>query len=70
MTTRELLHNKMRESGMKKNTLIDRSGCSEKAMRKYLNGSTTSGPYLTKILEELKITVEEWNACSNVKSEG
>lgn len=44
-------------------------GCCEKTLRQYLNGTTTSGPYLTRILEILDISVAEWNACENIKFE-
>ena len=69
MTTSRLLHERMREKGYSKIKLQNEIGYCEKTLRKYLNGTTVSGPYLTKILEVLDISVAEWNACENVKKE-
>lgn len=69
MTTSRLLHERMKEKGYSKIKLQNEIGCCEKTLRKYLNGTTVSGPYLTKILEVLDISVAEWNACENVKKE-
>lgn len=69
MNTINLLHEKMKEKGYSKRNLISAVGCCEKTLRKYLNGETTSGPYLTKILETLEISVAEWNACDNIQKE-
>lgn len=44
-------------------------GCCEKTLRNYLNGTTTSGPYLMKLLAILNISVSEWNSCENIKQE-
>lgn len=68
MNTRELLHNKMQKKNFSKYRLLEEVGSSEKTLRQYLNGKTISGPYLTKILEVLEISVEEWNNCDNIKS--
>ena len=67
MQTKELLRIRMKEKNYTKTRLQIEVGCSERTLRKYLNGTTTSGRYLTKILEILDITVEEWNACENVR---
>lgn len=67
MKSSELLKMRMKIHELSKYKLLDDIGCSEKTLRKYLNGSTTSGPYLTLILERLDISVSEWNECSNVK---
>lgn len=69
MTTRQLLHKRMKERGYSKTKLQNKVGCCEKTLRQYLNGSTTSGPYLTKILEVLEISVIEWNSCDNIAFE-
>lgn len=66
MTTKQLLRKRMNEKGYSKIKLQNEVGCCEKTLRKYLNGVTKSGPYLTKILEILEISVEEWNKCDNV----
>lgn len=66
MLTNELLHHKMKEKGLSKIKMQDKVGCCEKTLRKYINGSTVSGPYLTKILEVLDISVTEWNGCENI----
>lgn len=44
-------------------------GASERTISKYINGTTISGPYLTKIMEMLDISVEEWNQCLNVMND-
>ena len=67
MTTKTLLHDKSKEMGYSKMKLQDEIGCTERTLREYFNGSTTHGKYLTKLLAVLKITVEEWNDCDNVK---
>ena len=69
LTTNELLHIKMSEKNYSKVKLQSQVGCCEKTLRQYLNGSTTSGPYLTKILEVLDISVREWNTCENIITE-
>lgn len=69
MTTKQLLHKKMKEKGYSKIKLQNEVGCCEKTLRNYRNGSTVSGPYLTKILEVLDISVMEWNSCENIKGE-
>ncbi len=69
LTTNELLHIKMSEKNYSKVKLQNQVGCCEKTLRQYLNGSTTSGPYLTKILEVLDISVREWNTCENIITE-
>ncbi|MBO5470300.1 MAG: hypothetical protein J6A03_11265 [Lachnospiraceae bacterium] len=69
MTTKDLLHIKMKEQGYSKIKLQNVVGCCEKTLRNYLNGSTLSGPYLTQILEALAITIAEWNECENIKEE-
>lgn len=66
MGTNNLLHQKMREKGVTKRRLSELVGASERTISKYINGTTISGPYLTKILEILDISVEEWNQCLNV----
>ena len=66
MSTSYLLHQKMREKGISQRLLSERAGASERTISKYVNGITVSGPYLTKILEILDISVEEWNQCVNV----
>lgn len=67
MKTQQLLHKKMEEKGYSKTKLQNAVGCCEKTLRHYIKGSTKSGPYLTKILEVLGISVAEWNACENVE---
>lgn len=67
MQTKELLRIKVKEKGYSQARLLEELGCSERTLRKYLNGTTTSGRYLTKLLEILDISVEEWNACENVR---
>lgn len=69
LTTNKLLHIKMSEKNYSKVKLQNQVGCCEKTLRQYLNGSTTSGPYLTKILEVLDISVREWNTCENIITE-
>ena len=69
LTTNELLHIKMSEKNYSKVKLQNQVRCCEKTLRQYLNGSTTSGPYLTKILEVLDISVREWNTCENIITE-
>lgn len=63
MTTSRLLHERMREKGYSKIRLQNELGCCEKTLRNYLNGTTTSGPYL------MNISVSEWNSCENIKQE-
>lgn len=67
MQTKELLRIKVKEKGYSQARLLEELGCSERTLRKYLNATTTSGRYLTKLLEILDISVEEWNACENVR---
>lgn len=69
MSTTKLLHEKMKEKGCSKIKLQNAVGCCEKTLRQYLNGTTTSGPYLTRILEVLEISVTEWNCCENIQNE-
>ncbi len=69
MTTSRLLRERMKQKGYSKTRLQNEVGCCEKTLRQYLNGTTTSGPYLTRILEILDISVAEWNACENIKFE-
>lgn len=69
MTTSQLLHERIKEKGYSKIKLQNRLGCCEKTLRKYLNGTTTSGPYLMQILAILDISVSEWNSCENIKKE-
>lgn len=69
MSTDNLLHRKMREKRITQKWLSESIGASERTISKYLNGQTVSGPYLTKIMEKLDISVEEWNQCSNVKND-
>ena len=69
MTTSRLLHERMREKGYSKIRLQNELGCCEKTLRNYLNGTTTSGPYLMKLLAILNISVSEWNSCENIKQE-
>lgn len=69
MNTKELLNIKMKEKGYSKTKLQNEVGCCEKTLRNYRNGSTASGPYLTRILEVLDIPVAEWNSCENIKGE-
>lgn len=66
MSTDNLLHGKMREKRMTQKWLSELVGASERTISKYINGKTVSGPYLTKILEILDISVKEWNKCLNV----
>jgi len=66
MSTDSLLHQKMQEKRITKKKLSELVGASERTISKYINGTTVSGPYLTKILENLDISVEEWNQCLNV----
>ena len=66
MSTNNLLHQKMWTKGITKKDLSEVVGASERTISKYLSGTTVSGPYLTKILEILDISVEEWNQCLNV----
>lgn len=67
MTTPRLLHERIEQKGYSKIKLQNEVGCCEKTLRQYLNGTTTSGPYLTRILEVLDISVAEWNSCENIK---
>lgn len=69
MKTSRLLRERMKQKGYSKTRLQTEVGCCEKTLRQYLNGTTTSGPYLTRILEILDISVAEWNACENIKFE-
>ena len=69
MTTRCLLRERMKEKGYSKIKLQNELGCCEKTSRNYLNGNTTSGPYLMQILAILDISVTEWNNCENIKKE-
>lgn len=69
LKSNELLHIKMKEKNLSKAKLQNQVGCCEKTLRQYLNGATTSGPYLTKILEVLDISVSEWNMCENIVTE-
>lgn len=69
MSTDNLLHRKMREKGITQKWLSELVGASERTISKYLTGRTVSGPYLTKIMEILDISVEEWNQCLNVKND-
>lgn len=69
MSTGNLLHQRMRDMGISKRWLSETVGASERTISKYINGTTVSGPYLTKIMEILGISVEEWNQCSNVKND-
>lgn len=66
MSSKWLLHQKMQEKGITQRKLSELVGATERTISKYLNGITVSGPYLTKILEILDISVEEWNQCVNV----
>ena len=69
MTTSQLLHERMKEKEYSKIRLQNELGCWEKTLRNYLNGTTTSGPYLMKLLAILNISVSEWNSCKNIKQE-
>ena len=69
MTTSRLLRERMKQKGYSKTRLQNEVGCCEKTLRQYLNGTTTSGPYLTRILEILDVSVAEWNSCENIKFE-
>lgn len=69
MKTSRLLRERMKQKGYSKTRLQTEVGCCEKTLRQYLNGTTTSGPYLARILEILDISVAEWNACENIKFE-
>ena len=66
MCTNSLLHQRMKDRGITKRRLSETVGASERTISKYINGTTVSGPYLTKIMEILGISVEEWNQCINV----
>ena len=48
MTTSRLLRERMKQKGYSKTRLQNEVGCCEKTLRQYLNGTTTSGPYLTR----------------------
>ena len=69
MDTKELLKRKMEEKEISRKELCENTGACERAIGNCLRGKTTSGPYLTLILERLGITVEEWNQCENVKND-
>lgn len=69
MCTNNLLHQKMKGKGVTQRKLSEMVGASERTISKYFNGTTVSGPYLTKILEILGISVEEWNQCINVMND-
>lgn len=69
MGSGNLLHQKMKEKGITKRLLSELVGATERTISKYINGTTVSGPYLTKILEILDISVEEWNQCINVMND-
>lgn len=66
MKTQELLHKKMQQKKMTKSVLSELVDADARTISMYINGTVTSGLYLTKILEILEITVEEWNRCANV----
>lgn len=67
MDSNILIRKKMESKDLSKMILQNHLGCCEKTLRKYLNGTTTSGPYLTQLLEILEISIEEWNSCENIK---
>lgn len=69
MNTSNLLKLKANEKGYTRIKLEELIDCSEKTLRNYFNGNTVSGPYLTKILEVLDISVAEWNHCENIIGE-
>lgn len=69
MKTKELLNEKIKVKGYSKTKLQNTVGCCERTLRQYLKGTTVSGPYLTKLLEFLEISVTEWNNCENIKME-
>lgn len=69
MSTVELLEKKRTVKGYTKEQLAELVGCSVTALRKYMNGTTLYGRYLTTLMEELEISVVEWNSCINVKTE-
>lgn len=69
MTTSRFLHERMKENGYSKIMIQNELGCCEKTLRNYLNGTTTSEPYLMKLLAILNISVSEWNSCENIKQE-
>ncbi len=66
MTTYELLLRQRERLKKSKMDIQEITGCDERTLRQYLNGTTTSGPYLTLLLEVLEISVEEWNLCENL----
>lgn len=67
MDTVKLLNEQIRVSNTTFKKLCDTLGCDEKTLRNYLNGATTSGPYLTLLLQELHISLEKWNNCTNIR---
>lgn len=69
MNSKELLKKKMKERGESRKDICEYTGACDKTIGKYLRGITTSGPYLTFILELLEIDVKEWNQCINVKDD-
>lgn len=66
MNTKELQKEKMKQKGITRKDICEYTGACDKTIGQYIRGKTTSGPYLTFILEILDITVEEWNQCINV----
>ena len=69
MSTKELLLKKMREKSVSRSDICEITGACDKTIGMYLRGKTTSGPYLTLIMETLEIGVKEWNQCNNVKND-
>lgn len=67
MRTEELIRRQMLVLGKTRKSLEEKLQCDSKTLTNYLNGKTTGGQYLTLLLEELQITPEEWNNCTNVR---
>lgn len=67
MTSRTLIYDHMSNKNITRSQLLNLVGCSDRTLDGYLNGTTTSGQYLTIILEVLDIPIGEWNKCTNVR---
>lgn len=69
MNTKDLLKMKMKEKGISRKDICEYTGACDKTIGQYIRGKTTSGPYLTFILELVEIPLKEWNVCVNVKND-
>ena len=67
MYSKELLKQKRMLKEYTISQVAELVGCSEDSLKKYFEGKTVYGKYLTTIMEILDISLEEWNGCINVK---